>query len=60
MANGVDIHGGYVYLTETILVPDSKPLLSGIYRFKLGEEGVVMKSPLTEDPHLITTMKTYH
>jgi sugar lactone lactonase YvrE len=60
VANGVDIHDGYVYVTETILVPDSKPLISGIYRFKLGEEGVVMKSPLTEDPHLIATMKTFH
>jgi hypothetical protein len=41
-------------------VPDSKPLLSGVFRFKLGEEGLTLKSPLQADPHLLTTLKTYH
>jgi hypothetical protein len=60
VANGVDIFKGYVYLTETILVPDSKPLLSGVFRFRLDEQGVVLKTPLPQDPHLIATLKTHH
>ena len=60
VANAVAIKGDYVYVSETILVPDSKPLLSGIFRFKIGEEGIELKMPLEDDPHLIATIKTYH
>jgi sugar lactone lactonase YvrE len=60
VANGVDIQGDYIYLTETILVPDSKPLVSGVFRFKLDEQGVKMKEPLKDDPHLVTTLLTHH
>jgi sugar lactone lactonase YvrE len=58
VANGIALHDGYVYITETILVPDSKPLVSGVFRFKFGEEGVTMKQTLRDDPHLITTLET--
>ena len=47
-------------MTETILEPDSKPLVSGVFRFKLGEEKVKLQSPLSKDPHLIATIKTYN
>lgn len=60
VANGVDIDGDSIYLTETILVPESKPLVSGVFRFRLDEQGVTMKTPLAEDPHLVTTLKTHH
>jgi DNA-binding beta-propeller fold protein YncE len=60
VANGVAIDRGGVFVTETILEAESKPLLSGVYRFKLGEEGVVLKTPLKSDPHVITTLLTHH
>jgi sugar lactone lactonase YvrE len=60
VANAVAIKGDYVYLSETILVPDSKPLISGIFRFKIGAEGIELKTPLEDDPHLIATIKTFH
>lgn len=60
VANGVDIADGWVYLTETIMVPESKPLVSGVFRFRLDEEGVQMKSPLKDDPHFITALETQH
>jgi sugar lactone lactonase YvrE len=59
VANAVAIKGDYVYVSETILVPDSKPLVSGIFRFKMGEEGIVLKKPLEEDEHLITKITTF-
>jgi hypothetical protein len=57
VANGLAVHEGYVYLTETILVPDSKPLVSGVVRFKIGEEGIQMKTPLEKDPHVLLTLE---
>lgn len=60
VSNAVVVHDGCVYVTETILEPDSKPLVSGVFRFKLGEEKVKLTTPLKNDPHLIATIKTYH
>ncbi len=60
VANAVAIRDGYLYTSDTIMVPGSKPLISGVFRFKLDEEGVEVKQPLIEDPHLIATMKTYN
>jgi sugar lactone lactonase YvrE len=60
VANAVVVRNGYLYVSDTTMVPDSKPLVSGVYRFKLDEEGVEMKRPLIEDPHLIGTMETYN
>ncbi len=59
VANAVAIKGDYVYVSETILVPDSAPLISGIFRFKIGDEGIELKTPLEDDPHLIGTIKTF-
>ncbi len=60
VANAVAIKGDYVYVSETILVPDSKPLISGIFRFKIGEEGIELKSPVESDPHLIARIESHH
>jgi len=59
VANGVAIHGDYVYVTESVLEEGSNPLASAVLRFKIGEEGVALKSPLKDDPHVITTFKSY-
>jgi sugar lactone lactonase YvrE len=58
VANGIAIHGDYVYVTETILEPGSSPLVSGVFRFKLDDKDVQMKQPLKDDPHLVLTMET--
>ncbi|MHC4105924.1 MAG: SMP-30/gluconolactonase/LRE family protein [Planctomycetota bacterium] len=58
VANAVAIKGEYLYVSETIMIPGSKPLISGIFRFKIGEEGVEMKTPLEDDPHLIAKIKS--
>jgi sugar lactone lactonase YvrE len=60
VANAVAIKGDYLYVSETILVPDSKPLISGIFRFKIGAEGIELKSPVESDPHLITKITSHH
>lgn len=60
VANAVAIKGDYVYVSETILVPESKPLISGIFRFKIGDEGIELKTPLETDPHLITTITSHN
>jgi sugar lactone lactonase YvrE len=59
VANGVAIRGDYIYITESVLEEDSRPLTSAVLRFKLDEENVVLKSPLKADPHVITTFKSY-
>ncbi len=60
VANAVAIKGDYLYVSDTVLVPDSKPLISGIFRFKLGEEGIEIKTPIEEDPHLIAKITSHH
>jgi len=58
IANAVAVRDGYLYVTDSIMLPDSKPLVSGVFRFKLGEEGVTLKKPLDKDPHLVATLTT--
>ncbi|MHC4628726.1 MAG: NHL repeat-containing protein, partial [Planctomycetota bacterium] len=60
VANAVAIKGDYLYVSETIMVPGSTPLISGIFRFKIGDEGIQLKTPLETDPHLIATIKSYN
>lgn len=59
VSNAVIIRDGYLYVSETQIDAKAKPAVSGIFRFKLGEEGVVLKTPLTEDPHLIATIECF-
>lgn len=60
VANAVVVRDGYLYVSDTMMVPDSKPLLTGVYRIKLDEEGVELSKPLEKDPHLIATMETHN
>jgi sugar lactone lactonase YvrE len=58
VANAVAVRGDFLYVSETVLVPGSQPLISGIFRFKLGEEGVQLTSPPVDDPHLIAKIES--
>jgi len=53
VANAVAIRGEYLYVSETMLVPDSDPLVSGVFRFRMGEACIELTTPLESDPHLI-------
>lgn len=60
-SNAVSSHGGCIYVTETKLLPDAAPLVSGVYRFTLAElnRGTPIRLiPGGGDPHLITTIET--
>ena len=58
MANGVAIHGGSVYLTDSSIGARDDRTLSAVFRFRLDEHGVVMKRPLSEDPHCVAVFET--
>jgi hypothetical protein len=58
VANGIAIHGGCVYITESALEVESQPLTSAVLRFRLDEENVQLQTPLKDDPHIITTFKS--
>ena len=59
VANGTIVHGGYVYITESVLVEGYNPTMkSGVLRFKLDEANVTLKTPLKDDPHVITTFES--
>ena len=59
VANGLAIHDGYVYITESVLVEGFNPTLrSAVMRFKLDEKNVVLKTPLADDPHIVTTFES--
>ena len=60
VANAVLVHDGYLYVSDSRIVPKVEPYVSGIFRFKLGEEGVELEVPGTEDPHLIATLETHN
>jgi hypothetical protein len=60
VANAVAIKGDYLYVSDSILVPGSKPLVSGIFRFKIGEEGITLRPPPVMDKHLITKIESHN
>jgi len=60
VANAVIIRDGYLYVTDTSMVPNSSPLVSGVFRVKLDEEGTKLTLPLLDDPHLIATIETFN
>ena len=60
VANGTAIHGDYVYITESVLEEGFNPTMkSAVLRFKLDEENVTLKTPLRDDPHVITTFESH-
>jgi sugar lactone lactonase YvrE len=60
ISNAVYIRNGYLYTTDTMTIPDSKPLVSSVFRFKLSEEPLEVKKPLEKDPHRIGSILTHH
>lgn len=58
VANGVVVHGNWIFITESVLEEGSHPLTSAVLRFRIGEEGVHLKSPLKDDPHVIATFSS--
>ncbi len=59
VSNAVIVRDGHLYVSETQIDAKAKPSTSGVFRFKLGEEGIALKAPLTEDPHLIATIECH-
>lgn len=59
VANGLAIRGDHVYITESVLEEDSRPLTSAVLRFRLDEEGVTLRTPLKDDPHIIATFRSH-
>ncbi len=60
VCNAVAIHDGYLYTSDTSMMPDTKPMISGVFRFKLGGKGYKVMRPLDKDPHLVATIVTHH
>jgi DNA-binding beta-propeller fold protein YncE len=59
VANGIAIRGEYAYITESVLEEGFNPTLkSAVLKFKLDEENVTLKTPLTDDPHIIATFES--
>ncbi len=58
VANAVVVRGGYLYVSDTIMVPGTDPLVTGVFRFELEEEGVALTRPLQKDPHVLVTTET--
>ena len=56
VANGVAVHDGYVYVTDSCTDGTKYPIESGVYRIKLGTTGLKIKP---DGPHRIATLKTY-
>jgi len=58
LANGVAIHGDFVYVTDSAIgQTDDGDVVSAVYRFRLDERDVQIK-PDGDDPHLVATLKT--
>jgi len=56
--NGVRVHKGHVYVTHSMIVKDGdKPLVSGVYRFKIDDRHVKVNNTL-KDENLIATFET--
>ncbi len=59
VSNAVIVRDGFLYVSETQIDTTVKPAISGVFRFKLGEEGVELKIPGSEDPHLLATIECH-
>ena len=59
-ANAVVVREGYLYVSDTIMMPETKPLVTGVFRIPLKDEGVELEQPLDQNPYLIATILTHH
>ncbi len=56
--NGVRVHKGHIYVTQSLLVKKGdEPLISGVYRFRLDDQGVKVNNTL-RDKNLLAKFKT--
>lgn len=56
--NGVGVHQGQIYVTQSLLVKKGdEPLISGVYRFGLDDKGVKVNNTL-DDKNLLATFQT--
>jgi sugar lactone lactonase YvrE len=54
VANAVIVRDGFLYVSDTLMVPGTDPVITGIYRIDLKEERPVkLAKPLEKDPHMI-------
>jgi hypothetical protein len=63
VANAVLIRDGFMYVSDTIMKPGTKPLLSGVFRFPLDEakkNPIRVTQPLEDDPHCIGTIESHN
>lgn len=57
-ANGVALRDRYVYLTDSHIGTRGDRTLSAVFRFRLDEQDVMMRRPLSEDPHCVAVFET--
>ena len=63
VTNGVAIHKGHIYVTDTTMKPGTYPLITGLFRFSLEEakkKTIRVTQPLEKDPHCIATYETHN
>ena len=59
IANGVAVHGGHVYLTESTLEQVYNPTMkSAVLRFELAEQNVRIATVMESDPHVLATFES--
>ncbi len=61
VSNAVICHDGYLYVSETQIDTEAKPMTSGVFRFSLEELAkgpVALTDNETEDPHFLATIET--
>jgi len=62
VSNAVICHGGYLYVSDTMIDKTVKPAISGVLRFKLDElDGapVELAADETKDPHFLGAIEVY-
>lgn len=61
VANAVIIRDGFLYTSDTLMMPGTDPVITGIYKIDLKEETPVkLTKPLDKDPHMIATIPTFN
>jgi hypothetical protein len=63
VSNAVICHNGYLYVSETQIDIEAKPVTSGVFRFSLEEldQGpVVLANNETEDSHFLAAIETHN